>query len=608
MSNRKFSDITGNRKVSEKAEIEQMTSDTYRVDNGTMLASSMFLDQNVMTNDFQSYIKEENLSYLGKDYITQPKLDISLAIDQEQEEEENFSSNMEILEVAGIQLFQGIMGAFVYLQLLSSLVLTIVMVGQLTQPINYLSAVGVGIAWIGLFASFCLGLNQGFNIIVNRCIGLQQYGLIRYYIIRQHKIVGVFIIGFWIIMFIIYLQTDIMYPHNKEIAKDLKTFIFYAAPGIISMFLVDIFRNLTLGLGLYISAFVCELVTLFSVLFFVYLLGFMNKSGYTGIIIGVMIGLFLGYISFIVNYMINKGFMVIPSLQNILPFFRKNSKKSNTSTDQIKQNEKEEEKENDLSGYNDLGTYLKFIFQFAQIFLIENGWLRLDLIIGSWILDKYWCAALSPFYNVVTMFDCFSFGYGYAVLSRMTKLLIRGQVKKAKTVAMLSIAGNLLVSVTQSILIYSFRRNISRTFINPDDDAADYDEVSKNSMSMTFDHQTEQFTYYPLTIPFQLMWGVQTALIRSLNSQSIVIYAQIICQYIFHVGCLYYFFYFTELKGLGQIACLFLTYIILVTCMLIVIFSMNWNEIVTKMRNDILHQKQIEYESRLSNTVNNERL
>ena len=49
-------------------------------------------------------------------------------------------------------------------------------------------------------------------------------------------------------------------------------------------------------------------------------------------------------------------------------------------------------------------------------------------------MDKANVAALGQLYTVISMVDCFCFGYSFATTSMMTDYLSNGKIKKTKTV------------------------------------------------------------------------------------------------------------------------------------------------------------------------------
>lgn len=98
------------------------------------------------------------------------------------------------------------------------------------------------------------------------------------------------------------------------------------------------------------------------------------------------------------------------------------------------------------------------------MFVLEQGWIRLDTILASMVLDTSWIAALTAFFNFVSMLDCFSFGYGFATVSMMTKYLVAGQVKKAKVVAFWSMFFIIIIAASMSISIACYSKELAGTF------------------------------------------------------------------------------------------------------------------------------------------------
>ena len=99
------------------------------------------------------------------------------------------------------------------------------------------------------------------------------------------------------------------------------------------------------------------------------------------------------------------------------------------------------------------------------MFTLESGWIRLDNIAASMKLDNAWISALGQLYIVVSMIDCFSFGYGFATTTQMTSLLQKGQVYRAKIVAWLSLLNCVLISIVLCVIIGVFKHQITDMLI-----------------------------------------------------------------------------------------------------------------------------------------------
>ena len=98
------------------------------------------------------------------------------------------------------------------------------------------------------------------------------------------------------------------------------------------------------------------------------------------------------------------------------------------------------------------------------MFILEQGWIRLDTIFASMRLDPSWIAALSQFFILISMLDCFSFGYGFATTSMMTKYLVAGQIKKTKVVAIWSMILIIIVSAVMSSVIACYPDEMANMF------------------------------------------------------------------------------------------------------------------------------------------------
>lgn len=234
------------------------------------------------------------------------------------------------------------------------------------------------------------------------------------------------------------------YSSQPKVLDKVQFFLVMVVPVMIFQFLMDIFRELHLGVGCYISAFVCELGNSIVTVGLCYTLGFLMDLGFTGILCGSAIGQFIGYILYLGNF-------------NFSPSFRKYHQQSKKVPDEV-ENELsifQITEQVDLNEYDKISVYLKYCLSFSLIYFLENSWFRIDTIYASFIYDAQNVAALTAFFNVCVMFDCFSFGFGFATSAAMSEFLVKGQVRKAKvcavTACICSIVIGLLISIPISI-------------------------------------------------------------------------------------------------------------------------------------------------------------
>lgn len=64
------------------------------------------------------------------------------------------------------------------------------------NAIIQVSAVTIGISFMGILSGVAWGLNAGFNVIIMKCVGLGQYKIFKRYIKRQVRIILVYIVFF----------------------------------------------------------------------------------------------------------------------------------------------------------------------------------------------------------------------------------------------------------------------------------------------------------------------------------------------------------------------------------------------------------------------------
>jgi hypothetical protein len=97
-------------------------------------------------------------------------------------------------------------------------------------------------------------------------------------------------------------------------------------------------------------------------------------------------------------------------------------------------NDSPQEEDAAVSKFDSWKYFIIHELQFCAMFTLEQGWIRSDNIFGPFTMDKANVAALGQLYTVISMVDCFCFGYGFATTSMMTDFLSKGKIKKTKTV------------------------------------------------------------------------------------------------------------------------------------------------------------------------------
>lgn len=79
--------------------------------------------------------------------------------------------------------------------------------------------------------------------------------------------------------------------------------------------------------------------------------------------------------------------------------------------------------------------------------------------------DVTWIAAYAAFFNFVQMLDSFSFGYGFATTSMMSKYLVNGQIRRSKIAAIWSMIVTCILATIFSLCIYFNPENLAKLFL-----------------------------------------------------------------------------------------------------------------------------------------------
>jgi Na+-driven multidrug efflux pump len=100
----------------------------------------------------------------------------------------------------------------------------IIIAGRLEDPAAKVSAMGIGISWLGIFSGVIWGLNMGFQTIAFRCIGLGEFGMLKRYLVRQHKIVAVFALVFLGVVALLYWVAGWQYENKPQVLELFRNF------------------------------------------------------------------------------------------------------------------------------------------------------------------------------------------------------------------------------------------------------------------------------------------------------------------------------------------------------------------------------------------------
>lgn len=152
-----------------------------------------------------------------------------------------------------------------------------------------------------------------------------------------------------------------------------------------------------------------------------------------------------------------------------------------------------------------------------------------------------------------------------------------GQVQKAKRVAIIALIISLILGLIFSVPIAVFDKQFTRFFIT--------DNHSSKELQTLFNR-------YLLILPCQLFLGVVYSINRALGKQEVYIFAQLICEYVFHFGSMYFLLTYTKLGSMGFLVNLGLTYIVMIACTSMIVFGANWKKESVKIRRSMIFEKE----------------
>jgi len=161
-------------------------------------------------------------------------------------------------------LKNGILGACVFLLLMTSLLVTFLYAGRLPSSETFISAMGVGCAYYGVGSSIAFGLNAGFNVLSSRCHSLKAYTHCESFLKKQVSIMNVFNIVLLLFVVVCLFWFDAVYSHQPSLLYWTRVFMICGYPCMVLLFNIDIFREMFIGLQIFIQTFIAEIVVVVS--------------------------------------------------------------------------------------------------------------------------------------------------------------------------------------------------------------------------------------------------------------------------------------------------------------------------------------------------------
>jgi Na+-driven multidrug efflux pump len=128
---------------------------------------------------------------------------------------------------------------------------------------------------------------------------------------------------------------------------------------------------------------------------------------------------------------------------------------------------------------------------------------------------------------IANIIECFSYGFGITITSKISKLMVLQDFRRAKLTTVIVLLQVLLISVVISLMIFVFRENIARLFIANGDSQLILVEILR---------------LYCLILPFQLLRGALQSVNRSIGNGTIMFMVDLWANYILHAIAIYLFY------------------------------------------------------------------
>lgn len=391
-------------------------------------------------------------------------------------------------------------------------------------------------------------------------------------------------------MALLYWIAGYQYEAKPDVLELLRNFFMVAGPAMLVIYFTDVIRQLHFGMNCYVGACVCEILSFFYTIFWAWYLGIYLQYDFWGILGAFAISQFSGYLGYFVSFLFNKAFYDIPIFFNTKKALKKqNSKKgSDLNISKLSQSNWQEDLEK-LGKFDNLKYYLCFELEFSVMMLLESSWIRLDTIIASMVLDTSWLAALTAFFNFISMMDCFSYGFGFATTSMMTKYLVNGQVRRAKVTALWSMIIVLVLAVIMSSVMACYTLEMANVFLKT--------EGKQDINTDARDKLQKLFEIFPFILPAELVLGEMVAYVRAIGQAKIFIITQILGLYLVHFFVMWMLLSNTDLQGVGIAINLGITYGVMAIVTTVVCSLTDWRKVSATLRKDFLDKSAMPQDS-----------
>ena len=477
----------------------------------------------------------------------------------------------------------GFIGALIYLQLIVSLFIMFIMAGRQPSSEVFVSAMGIGSAYYGLGSAQAFGMNAGFNVQAARCQSIKAYTHQYSFMRKQFYIVNVFNIAQFVYVFSCCFWLDAVYAHNPSLLYWTRVFMISSYPSMVILFNIDIFREMFVGLKMFIQSFIAETcITIIGVVLG-YVFCFTLEFQLLGITFGLFCGQLIGFILYYVYYIYSKSFSQFHKKNNQKQL--KDIKEKEDKKEQEQNEEKEEKKETDnedtgdqqaknqqLLDGNNVMTWKGFIVyesSFVILMFLLLLWNRLDTLIASFIFSESEIAAQCLFMNIVMVVDCFAYGFEFSITHKISYFIIKDDIKNAKKITVISNLVVLLIGIIQALTVYFCSNGIANCMINDAKSAAVLETVQN---------------WYSQLIPQELLVGSINAIVKALNKQNHQIINQLVSNYIIHFITLAVLLCCTDLTNLAIVFSCGAAYLSMVIGGIITFATSDWSASADQMR------------------------
>ena len=204
-----------------------------------------------------------------------------------------------------------------------------------------------------------------------------------------------------------------------------------------TLFNIDIFRELFIGLQVFIPTFLAELTILIVSSILGYIGCFVLDYQFFGLMTGFALGQLIGLVVYFTLWLWSSNFVDWHDKlceEECVAVLKRENAPTNDLGEQVVAPKKQTLKVDGTDVMSWKG-FVVFESSFVILMFLELLWNRVDTLIASFIFTESEIAAQASWMNLVVIVDCFSYGFGVSVSSKISYFMVQGDIATSKKAA-----------------------------------------------------------------------------------------------------------------------------------------------------------------------------